>query len=290
MPSIDWNAAIGYARLVQIAEQVDPKAEYSASDIQKIKNAGYTFLATIYGDDLATDVNPHPGDVVTFGFLAQSATARELVAVVRGTDGILEWLHDGAFLWVRCPVNGSRGMTEDGFTSVYLSLRTGRTKGTPTAKSAVKNLLDAGKAANVTVCGHSLGGALATLLSLDVALNTACRTPMAYTFASPRTGNGTFADFYNTKVAASFRVVNKPDLVPTLPTRPFYAHVDTEFELDPPPDTINPSIPCWHHLTTYLWLMSQQSGSGGLPLDKNCLPPPPPEEDTEEDTPLGGGG
>src|SRR5580658_9961776 len=125
MTSINWATAIQYAALVEIAESVDPGADYSAADIARIAAAGYTLLQTIYGDDLSTDVDSHLGDIVTFGFIAVSAQ-KELVAAIRGTDTILEWLHDASFLMVSSPITNAPGMTEDGFTSVYRSLRTGR--------------------------------------------------------------------------------------------------------------------------------------------------------------------
>ena len=63
------------------------------------------------------------------------------------------------------------------------------------------------------------------------------------------------------------------DLVPKLPpTLPLpYEHVNTQYELNPPPHTINPTIPCMHHLTTYLWLMSQLIVSNAYPLDGDCV-------------------
>jgi Lipase (class 3) len=122
--------------------------------------------------------------VVSFGFLAVS-NAKELVATIRGTDTILEWLHDGSFLMVSCPVAGAHGFTEDGFAAVYRSLRIGQGNGTLSAKDSIKSYLDTGAAASVTVCGHSLGGALAALLTLDVGLNTSCHAPTAYTYAIP---------------------------------------------------------------------------------------------------------
>ena len=50
---------------------------------------------------------------------------------------------------------------EDGFTAVYRSLRVGQANGTQSAKDAIKGYFDNGTATSVTVCGHSLGGALA---------------------------------------------------------------------------------------------------------------------------------
>jgi hypothetical protein len=279
MLPINWDTAIEYANLVRIAESVAPSGSYGQSEIDQIKTAGYTFLQTIYGDDLATDIDPHVGDVVSFGFLAVSAT-KELVAAIRGTDTILEWLHDASFLMVPCPITGAHGLTEDGFTAVYRSLRIGQASGTLSAKGSIKTYLDSGAAASVTVCGHSLGGALATLLTLDVGLNTSCRAPTTYTYASPRVGDHIFAGSYNAVVSSSYRVANRQDLVPKLPPiLPLpYEHVNTQYELISPPNKINPTVACMHHLTTYLWLMGQLAGTGAYPLNPECAfagsPPP----------------
>jgi hypothetical protein len=270
---INWNTAIQYAVLVKIAESVDPSGSYGATEINEISTAGYTFLQTIYGDDLATDLDPHIGDVVTFGFLAVSATG-ELVASIRGTDSILEWLDDANFLMVPSPIAGSQGATEDGFTAVYKSLRSGPASGTQSARDSIQGYLASGAASTVTVCGHSLGGALATFLTLDVGLNTSCRTPTAYTYASPRTGDHTFAGAYNAAIASSYRIENRKDVVPKLPPPLplLYEHVNTKYELIPPSNQVNPTLLCMHHLTTYLWLMAQQAGASGYPLDSDCVP------------------
>lgn len=208
---------------------------------------------------------------MTYGFLGVSS-AKELVVAIRGTDTILEWLHDGSYLMVPSPISGAHDATEDGFTAVYRSLRIGPANSSLAARDSIKSYLDTGAAATVTVCGHSLGGALATLLTLDVALNTSCHTPSAYTYASPHTGDHAFAGSYNAAIPSSYRIANRQDLVPKLPPiLPLpYEHVNTQYELNPPPNQINATIPCMHHLTTYLWLISQLVGSGGYPLDPGC--------------------
>lgn len=60
--------------------------------------------------------------------------------------------------------------------------------------------------------GHSLGGALATLAALDLTLQLDT-TVVMYNFGSPRVGNHKFADFYNSQVPKSFRIVNDGDVV-----------------------------------------------------------------------------
>jgi hypothetical protein len=271
MLPINWNAAIQYAGLVKIAYAVPPSGDYGQAEKDQIKTAGYTFLQTVFGDDLATDADPHLGDVVSFGFLAVSP-AKELVAVIRGTDTILEWLHDASFLMVPSPITGGHGYTEDGFTAVYRSLRIGEPDSTLSAKESIKSYLDAGVAGSVTVCGHSLGGALATLLTLDVGLNTSCRSPTSYTYASPRTGDHLFAGAYNAAIPSTYRIANRQDLVPKLPPIvPLpYEHVNTVYELNPALNAVNPTIACMHSLTTYLWLMGQLAGNNTLALDPAC--------------------
>ena len=271
MLPINWNTAIQYAGLVDIAESILPNGSYDQPAIDQIKLAGYTFLQTIYGDDLATDIDCHLGDVVTFGFLAISG-AKELVAAIRGTDTILEWLHDASYLMVPSPIPGAHGYTEDGFTAVYKSLRIGPANGTLAARDSIKSYLDTGAASCVTVCGHSLGGALAKLLTFDVSLNTSCHAPVIYTFASPRVGDHIFAGSFGAAIPASYRIANRQDLVPKLPPiLPLpYEHVNTLYELNPPPNKIQSTIPCMHHLTSYLWLMGQLAGASAYSIDADC--------------------
>ncbi|KAG9446803.1 hypothetical protein H6P81_012931 [Aristolochia fimbriata] len=82
---------------------------------------------------------------------------------------------------------------------------------------------------HVYVTGHSLGGALATILTLEL-----CSSPMArlgvisvtmYNFGSPRVGNRRFVEVYNEKVKDSWRVVNHRDIIPTVPRLMGYCHV-----------------------------------------------------------------
>src|SRR5579871_2198549 len=274
MLPMDWNTAIRYARLVQTAEGVAPTADYGPAEIASIQAIGYKFVQQLYGDDLATEVDPHVGDLVSFGFLAISP-AKEIVAAIRGTDTILEWIHDAAFLMVPSLIAGTHGFTEDGFTAVYRSLRIGRPNGSMSAKDSIQSYLHTGDASTVTVCGHSLGAALATFLTVDVALNTSCRTPVGYTYASPRTGDPTFAACYNAAVPASYRIANRQDLVPQLPPiLPLpYEHVNTLYELVPGWNQVQPTIPCMHHLTTYLFLMAKLAGAAGFPLTPECVVP-----------------
>lgn len=63
------------------------------------------------------------------------------------------------------------------------------------------------------ITGHSLGGALSTIASYDMAnLN-----PIHYSFASPRCGNVKFSEQFNNMLPNSMRINNTEDIVPQLP-------------------------------------------------------------------------
>lgn len=82
---------------------------------------------------------------------------------------------------------------------------------------------------HVYVTGHSLGGALATLLALELSSSQLAKRGVIsvtmYNFGSPRVGNKRFAEVYNEKVKDSWRVVNHRDIIPTVPRLMGYCHV-----------------------------------------------------------------
>lgn len=70
----------------------------------------------------------------------------------------------------------------------------------------------------VVVCGHSLGGAMATMAGLYIACKVpAVRDRLAVvTFGAPQVGDGNFVAYFNRVVSACVRVVNPMDPVPRL--------------------------------------------------------------------------
>ncbi|KAH6820917.1 putative triglyceride lipase [Perilla frutescens var. hirtella] len=82
---------------------------------------------------------------------------------------------------------------------------------------------------NIYVTGHSLGGALATLMALELSSSQLAQcgaiSVTMYNFGSPRVGNRRFAEIYNEKVKDSWRLVNHRDIIPTVPRLMGYCHV-----------------------------------------------------------------
>ena len=253
---MDWNKTIEFAQLVNAAYAIPPdNLANSAGKALIAGNTAYTVVTTIYANDLATDMNPGRGNKeVSIGFICQAAGTGDVVIAIRGTEGIQEWINDAHFLLVTCPFLAGAGNTEDGFTAMYNSLRTGDAAGSPTVVNALATLPFPQPVSSVTICGHSLGGALVTLLALDLAANTNFKNPTVYSYASPRTGDPLFVSTYNQVVKNSSRIANRLDLVPKLPLPPDYDHVLAPSGAEP--DTVV-SAPAQDSGKAYLHLRAQ---------------------------------
>jgi hypothetical protein len=278
---MDLNQAILYGLAVNAAYAVQPNdLTNRAGSVLQIGTANYEVVTSIYANDLATDVNPDRGKSrVSIGLILQAAAGGDVIIAIRGTVGYMEWIHDAQFLLVPCPFMPSAGNTEDGFTAMYSSMRIGMDATSSTVAKAMTPATFKRPVTSVTICGHSLGGALATLLALDVAVNSPF-FPSAFTYASPRTGDPQFVRTYNHLVPNTVRIANRLDAVPNLPFPPLYEHVIGEFPLNPVKVTIvpfsvtpllQPNIVCLHILTSYLHLLSQQAGGPVIDLTADCL-------------------
>jgi hypothetical protein len=87
----------------------------------------------------------------------------------------------------------------------------------------------------IICCGHSLGGALATIASVDLHIhlngpkdknpNRQMKKIMCITFGAPRVGNVHFRKHFNNYIGDSLRFVDLQDTIPYFPMSPFYSHV-----------------------------------------------------------------
>jgi predicted lipase len=221
---------------------------------------GYKLVSKIYADDLTVELT----DYRVFGYIAQLGT--DVVVAIRGTENILEWIRDFEFALTAFPY-ATAGRTEAGFTDFYSSLRTSPNTSAKRVVDALRDLVAGGGVKTLTIAGHSLGSALATLLALDVAANGVFAAPVVYTFASPAVGDKVFAGSYDRLIETSWRIANLNDLVPCLPPRlAGYIHVDAELPINSD-DQSKHSVSCWHQLRTYLHVFDAR-----IALDSGCKP------------------
>ena len=144
------------------------------------------------------------------GFLAVAKDKKVALLTFRGTEQKLEdWQTDAEFKLVRSPTGA--GNTHEGFTTQLEKVY-------PEITDALKKHL-----ANDTllyVAGHSLGGALATLMAARIATDKVCGIHAVHTFGSPRVGDNEFGKAYELALGhCTYRVVNAEDLVTRVPPR-----------------------------------------------------------------------
>jgi hypothetical protein len=228
---------------------------------------------------------------IFYGFIAESeANAGHFVLAIRGTSSWVEWWDDFNAIRPEPFKDPGSGLVGSGFARIYDTLQvvtspmestrpevSQPSKTTVGFAQQVATLVNSRRglprnealapSATIAVTGHSLGAALATLYVLDNALTNKIKNPVIYTFASPRVGDATFANTFNTLGLASWRIDNLPDIVPQMPLG--YTHVNSLKQYDSL-TTVWPSPSCWHSLATYLSLIDS-----ALKPDPACQWRPP---------------
>ncbi|MBD2425090.1 lipase family protein [Phormidium sp. FACHB-1136] len=148
---------------------------------------------------------------VYYGFLLTSEAFNLLM--FRGTQRRLEILGDLLTLQ-RSYVNP---LTDEPLGQVHLGFHTLYFKQLAEAVRAAVQTLDPAKP--LVISGHSLGGALANLAAMDMALHYPDFQPNLhiYTYGTPRVGDLTFVENHSKLLPNHYRVVNLADMVPMTP-------------------------------------------------------------------------
>lgn len=107
----------------------------------------------------------------------------------------------------------------NGFLKKYLSMKNNIIKN---INLILKN--NNNKIKEISFNGHSSGGAIANIASLDMSyiyenVNIKCMT-----FGAPRVGNIDFINAYNSKIKNSLRIVNQNDIITYVPLPIIYTH------------------------------------------------------------------
>jgi len=160
-----------------------------------------------------------------------------IILSIRGTKTTKNWLQDLNFPKVADQCNGNCGKIHRGFNGVWNILNANNR-----IINDIPRLLEANKASNVFVTGHSLGGAVATIAAarIDDFFTKAGKLPFSRlhltTFAAPRVGDKGYLSYWqdkckNTKSGLNYRryvqffdqsstlnkIINTYDVVTTVP-------------------------------------------------------------------------
>jgi triacylglycerol lipase len=189
------------------------------------------------------------------GYIARSLDNPLLQAVIfRGTESGLDWLSDFEFILETFEEVPNGGKTESGFSNLYRSITVEYDDPSIPTQSLISQLDRLTAGTKIVVSGHSLGSSLATLHAfvagskhIDVEL---------VTFASPRVGDHEFVEAFQKMNIKNTRIFNNPDIVPNVPLEILgYRHIDPSFEINSALFPIKHSIPCYHALSTYLYIL-----------------------------------
>ncbi|RDA86965.1 hypothetical protein CP532_6747, partial [Ophiocordyceps camponoti-leonardi (nom. inval.)] len=162
----------------------------------------------------------------TQGFIAIDEAANEVIIAFKGSEGFRDTVTDIRFFHV--PLE-TVGVTDCNGCQVHKGfLRSWNSVANDTVEM-VKGLVESHPGMKITITGHSLGGALASLATASFrSLGFAVKT---YTYGQPRTGDQKYADFIDGLTRNTmFRVTHGNDFVPRVPYQFLgYHHHSTEY-------------------------------------------------------------
>ncbi|XP_054781890.1 phospholipase A(1) DAD1, chloroplastic-like [Prosopis cineraria] len=155
---------------------------------------------------------------------------RDVVIAYRGTITCLEWLENLRANLTHIPLEGSESEPEDhgpmvqsGFLSLYTSAACNSLSLQQMVREEIHRILQTydGEPLSLTLTGHSLGAALATLTAYDIktSLWFEHRKPMVtvISFGGPRVGDWTFRQELENQGTKVLRIVNSDDVVTKVP-------------------------------------------------------------------------
>jgi len=165
----------------------------------------------------------------TQGFIARDDTRKELVVAFRGSREISSAIIDTSLLL--SPLRGP-GLPENTDAHVHTGFLYAFRSVGDRVLNVLREQFKEFPQYDVTVSGHSLGGAIASIAALSIRNSFPDAALRLFTFGQPRTGDHSFAELVETLIGVDnvFRGVHSFDGVPTMiPTRLGYKHHATEY-------------------------------------------------------------
>jgi len=166
---------------------------------------------------------PYDSFINGYGYIGYHPVNQTIVVSFRGTEesSLMNWIIDLSSI-VLVPYKNMTGIeVGDGFYDEWNDLL-------PQVIPAVASLRSQFPDYPILVTGHSLGAAISVLCALELA-EEGYDNVFVYNYGCPRVGNPDFANYYNSLLPNTYRVVNGKDLVPHVPPEAFgFHHPPTE--------------------------------------------------------------
>lgn len=215
-----------------------------------------TFRDAEYINDAST------GTQVGISSAAAPDGTRDIYITFTGTTSHTDWLKTNIRIedvtypraWLCDPpkIEEKNAMVHAGFLAAYTSIR-------DKVWDLVSDfILRTAASGRIVICGHSLGGAVATIAAMDLMCKLEpAQKPKTHvvSFGSPHVGDASFARLFNSRVPHSDRVVTVYDPIPNVLTSR-YVHVNGAYTLTVP---IFDNPITAHHPQTYVRAMRVSS-------------------------------
>lgn len=133
----------------------------------------------------------------------------------RGTSSLQDWKINLDSRLIEYKKNNNKFKIHNGFYTQYNSVK----------NNIMPFIMKNNTYNNIVICGHSLGGALATICSFDLCDNIYNSNITCVTFGSPRVGDKKFVNLYNNYNISTHRIVISGDPVPKWPLNGNYIHI-----------------------------------------------------------------
>ena len=270
-------SAIDYGLLVMYAEDLYSAQPGTLAPTRDPHTApvGWTIVGYLTAQD---SIIPQPGDIdrtlgidptkrVFYGFVARNdAAPTTYVAAIRGTEEFVEWVIDAEFLLIPHPRHqGCR--VEQGFWGIYQTMSLADpTNGVTTNQNAAEGVAALVGAGSLVVAGHSLGSAIATYFTDDLAERIGAQVS-ACLFASPQTGDAAWVALFDAQVR-SYQLFNYIlDLVPRVPSVD-YATLARATVIQPSTAQAKIALDllCNHHVLCYCAMIDYNATMAAAPL------------------------
>ena len=207
---LPFSLPVGYEEIGRVSASAGDVGRMARADAREAGPEARALAAAVVHPDL-------------FGFIVREVATGAVIVSIRGTLVPEEWLRNFTVIPADYSFLPQFGTVHLGFRIVYASVRASLEQGLAAVPENTR----------VTVLGHSLGGAMATLAAPDIKRNLQQENVDVCTFGGPRVGKPDFRGKFNGEIARCYRVTNQFDIVPHVPSIVTgWMHVGEEVEVD----------------------------------------------------------
>lgn len=205
----------------------------------------------------------------THGYIGYHQGQKAIYVSFRGSESAQNWLDDLDVILTSYPAPGC------GSCEVHKGFYDAEKACFPAVLDQVKKLKGTYPDYQVVVTGHSLGAALATLVSIDL-INSNINNVRMFNYGSPRVGDTAFSNYAATIIKDRNRITHHKDMVPHSPMHERFTHISGEW-YEPNDDVVlnacsgseDPNCSYQWHITSisdHLYYLGLSLGEG----DKEC--------------------